>query len=271
MQPWNLVPARDLALPLHDRLLSLRRESDLLETLAQLGWWTVMRGYLKLCHGLRVYGRRRLPVRPPFVLVANHASHLDTLVLGSLLKEQWRNRTFPLAAGDMFFDSPRRALFAAGLLNALPLWRGQCTAHAVRELRQRLIDEECIYILFPEGTRSRDGCLNPFQPGLGMLVAETGVPVVPCYLHGTFDSLPPGRFCPRYRKVGFSIGKPLRFADVGNDRAGWTEIARRTEQRIRLLGSLTGTRPGWGVKPLQRSSARNPNGIPDRDAAQLPA
>jgi 1-acyl-sn-glycerol-3-phosphate acyltransferase len=102
MQPWKLVPARDLALPLHERLLSLRRESDLLESLAQLGWWTAVRGYLKLCHGLSVYGRRRLPLRPPFVLVANHTSHLDALVLGSLLKEQWRNRTFPLAAGDAF-------------------------------------------------------------------------------------------------------------------------------------------------------------------------
>jgi 1-acyl-sn-glycerol-3-phosphate acyltransferase len=113
---------------------------------------------------------------------------------------------------------------------------------AVRELRQRLTEEECIYILFPEGTRSRDGRMNPFQLGLGMLVAETAVPVVPCYLHGTFESLAAGRLGPRFHRIVARIGKPLRYASVINDRRGWREIAERTEKRIRLLGKLTRAR-----------------------------
>ena len=51
------------------------------------------------------------------------------------------------------------------------------------------MEQACGYILFPEGTRSRDGVIKEFKCGLGMLVAGTDVPVIPCYLQGTFKAL----------------------------------------------------------------------------------
>ena len=74
-----------------------------------------------------------------------------------------------------------------------------------------------------------------FKPGLGMLVAGTSVPVVPCHLEGTFEALPPHRKWPRFRKLTLRIGAPLFFSTVANERAGWEAIARATEAVVRGL------------------------------------
>ena len=115
------------------------------------------------------------------------------------------------------------------------MWRRNCAAQALRQLRQRLLEEPCAYILFPEGTRSRDGRMGRFKCGLGMLVAGTEVPVVPCHLRGTFAALPPHRRWPRFRRITLTFGAPLRFAGAANDRDGWEGVAASTEAAIRSL------------------------------------
>lgn len=246
MQDWKLEPARDLGLDLGDRLRSYRREAGLVESVAHLVWWNLVHGYLRLCHHLKVDGV--LPTEPPFVLIANHQSHLDALVLAAPLPARLRDRIFPIAAGDTFFSSGGKAIFAAGLLNALPMWRGKCVSHALQELRHRLVEEPCAYILFPEGTRSREGKLAPFKPGLGMLVAGTAVPVVPCYLDGTFEALPAHRSLPRFHPIVMRVGRPLVFAEVSNDRAGWVHIARQCEAAVQALS------PGKVSSPAERKN-----------------
>jgi 1-acyl-sn-glycerol-3-phosphate acyltransferase len=121
------------------------------------------------------------------------------------------------------------------MLNALPMWRKNCGPHALAELRRKLQEEKAIYIIFPEGGRSRNGLMMPFKHGLGMLVAETEVPVVPCGLIGTFEALPPGRKFPRPMAIKLIIGDPLQFASTANDRAGWSQIAASVESRVRGL------------------------------------
>jgi len=235
VEDWKLEPARDLGLPLAERLRSVRRESGLVESFAHRAWWLVIRSYLGLCHRLTILGREHVPNRPPFLLVANHSSHLDALVLAASMNGRLRDHVFPIAAGDTFFETPVLTAFAAYVLNALPLWRRNCGPHALAELRQRLVGEPCAFILFPEGTRSRDGRMATFKPGMGMIVAETAVPVVPCYLAGAFESLSADRRWPRWHKVTLSIGEPLVFESAKNDRAGWLEIARTTEAAVRQL------------------------------------
>ena len=132
-----------------------------------------------------------IPDEPPFVMIANHTSHLDALVLASVLPCRLCDRVFPVAAGDVFFNTSATSLFSATLLNALPMWRKNCGSHALKDLRRRLVDEPCGLILFPEGTRSRDGSLQAFKVGLGMLIAGTAVPVIPCHIDGAFQAFPP--------------------------------------------------------------------------------
>ena len=145
-------------------------------------WWSLVRGYLRTFHRLRVHGREHLPTEPPFVIVANHASHLDALCVGTSLPMKHGERTFPLAAGDLFFEKPTAAAISALAINALPVWRKKVGKKGLIDLRTRLIDDRCIYILFPEGTRRRGDEMGRFRPGIGMFVAGTEIPVVPCWI-----------------------------------------------------------------------------------------
>ncbi|MFO1058706.1 MAG: lysophospholipid acyltransferase family protein [Dongiaceae bacterium] len=244
MEPWQLRPAADHGLSLRQQLTSLRRESGLIGTCGHLAWQGWIRSYLRLYHRLAVSGRQLLPAAPPIVLVANHSSHLDALTLSAALPLRWCDRVFPIAAADTFFTGLPSAGFAVLALNALPLQRRRAGPAAIAELRRRLVEERAIYILFPEGTRSRDGRMAPFKPGLGPLIAGTDVPVVPCRLEGTFAALPPHRRWPRPGRLALTIGEPLRFAGTADDRAGWEEIAAATEAAVRGLGAEPPRRAG---------------------------
>lgn len=235
MDDWRYQPAGDLNLKPGESLRSLHREAGLVAGITQTAWRALVRTYLRGYHRLRVEGVEHLPARPPFVMIANHASHLDALVLASAMPWRLRRSVFPIAAGDVFFETPAVALFSAMMLNALPMWRKRCGSHAMQELRERLIEGPSIYILFPEGTRSRDGSMGKFKPGLGMIVAGSPVPVVPCHLEGAFAASPPGTRMPRPLPMRLRIGPPLTFAETGNDRAGWQEITARSEAAVAAL------------------------------------
>ncbi len=234
---WNLKPARDHGLSFRERLRSVRREAGLLEAGAQLIWWSFVRACLTVFHRLEIRGRDHVPRQPPFILVSNHASHLDAAVLASAVPFHLRIKVFPIAAGDTFFETPAVAAFSALVLNALPMWRRRCGPHVMQSLRERLLDEPCAYLVFPEGTRTRTGAMGGFRPGVGMLVAGTSVPVVPCNIQGSFEALPPRGIFPRFKKVRLTIGAAQVFADVADDRPGWESIALRLEASVRSLGS----------------------------------
>jgi 1-acyl-sn-glycerol-3-phosphate acyltransferase len=237
VEKWELKPARDLGMSSSTSLRSLQRENGLISTAMHLAWWSAVRGGLAVWHRLEIIGRQNIPAKPPFILVANHTSHLDALVLAAPLPWKLRDRIFPIAAGDVFFKTPIASACAAWLLNALPMWRKNCGPHALAQLRRRLLDEPSAYILFPEGSRSRDGQIATFKPGMGMLVAETDVPVVPCHLDGCFEALPPEKRWPRPRRIRLRIGEPMSFATTKNNREGWLHIAAAMEGRVRGLGA----------------------------------
>ena len=234
---WSYEPARDHGMSIGERARSLRRESGLIETGLHIGWWALVRAYLAAWHRIRIVGRGNLPRDAPFVIVANHSSHLDAVILAAPLAWRLRDSIFPIAAGDTFFETRLATAFAAFLLNALPLWRKKCGPHALAELRARLVSEKCGYIIFPEGTRSRDGGMSSFKPGLGMLVAASDVPVIPCHVEGAWRALPPGKRFPRPRRITVRVGEALRFDATPDDRRGWVEVAARAEEAVRRLGT----------------------------------
>jgi 1-acyl-sn-glycerol-3-phosphate acyltransferase len=235
---WKLRPARDLQQTGLARYRNPLREHGLVSSLLRLIWWSGVRLLLGILNRLEIRGRENLPRDGPFVLVANHESHLDALVLACALPLSLRDRMFPLAAGDVFFETPVVAAFAAHLLNALPVWRRNAGRHGLSELRQRLVEEQSVFILFPEGGRSRDGEMKPFKAGIGMLVAGTPIPVVPCYLDGPLEAFPPGSRFPRGHKVRVRIGRPRSFADVANNRAGWDQVGAVLEAEVKRLGGI---------------------------------
>lgn len=231
---FDLRPARDHGMKPEDRLRSLSRERGLGSLLLGRAWRAGLRGYLGLMHRLVVTGRENLP-EPPFVMIGNHCSHLDALTLAAVLRGDAARRAHALAAGDTFFSSTLSSVFAAYAVNALPVWRKKTRSGELATLRERLVADRLVYILFPEGTRARDGVMAGFQPGIGVLVADTAVPVVPCYLEGCHAAWPAHRRWPRPAPVRLSIGAPLTFADQPATRAGWEETARRCEAAVRAL------------------------------------
>ena len=235
MEPWSLKPAQDFGRPLGERLRSLHRESGFLGVLARVGWWLVVRGYLALYHRLSIEGRENLPRDAPFLLIANHSSHLDALTLAAALPMAMSGRVFALAAGDTFFTTLPSSFFAAIFMNALPIWRSQTRRDHLTTLRERLIEDRCIFVIFPEGTRSRDGTMSRFKPGLGALVAESDVPVVPCHIVGAHAAFPPQARLPRPKKLRLMIGQPLTFAHLANQPDSWREIAITSEAAVRGL------------------------------------
>ena len=237
MESWNLQPARDTGLTPSERFRSVRRESGLLESLAHHFSFTVLRIYLAVAHRFQIIGWQHLPAHGPFIVAANHCSHLDALCLVAALKPRHRERAFPIAAGDVFFQTKAVSVFSAIVLNALPMWRKNCGTHALADLRCKLEEEKCIYVIFPEGSRSRDGRMAHFKHGLGMLVAETQVPVVPSFIAGTFEALPPHRKIPHPARIKIAIGAPLEFAATPNNREGWSQIAQRLESSVRNLAT----------------------------------
>ena len=237
MEPWEFQPARDTGLTPSERFRSVRRESGLLESFTHHACFSLLRSYFAIAHRLTIIGREKLPLHGPFVLAANHCSHLDALALGAALIPRHRERAFPIAAGDVFFQSNVTSTFSAIMLNALPMWRKNCGPHALADLRRKLQDERAIFIIFPEGGRTRTGSMMPFKHGLGMLVAETNVPVVPCGLIGAFEALPPNRKVPRPVRIKLIIGEPLNFAATPNNREGWSQIARSLESSVHKLAA----------------------------------
>jgi len=240
MKDWTFEPARDLGLGLAQRLRSIGRENGLFESGVHLLFWTGVRAYLSLVHRLTLRGGEHLPHRPPFVLAANHSSHLDALALMASFSWPMRDRIFPIAAGDTFFESLPVAAFAAWALNALPVWRQQGTLEDLNDLRARLLGEPCAYIIFPEGTRSRTGEMARFRKGIGMLVAGADVPVIPCHLAGTYQALPPHQLLPVPRRITLTAGPQLHFGGVPNAVDGWSRIAGEVESAVRRLATPGG-------------------------------
>jgi 1-acyl-sn-glycerol-3-phosphate acyltransferase len=235
MEEWKLEPARDIGLPLNERLRSVRREQGLVDWSMHLMSLSAFRIALAVLHHLKIEGRENLPAAGPFVLVSNHSSHLDALVLTSALPWKLRPHVFPIAAGDTFFATPLTAAMSAFFLNAVPMWRKRAGSHSLIEMREKLVEEKCLYVVFPEGTRSRTGEMAAFKAGLGMMVAGTAVPVIPCRLWGAFEAWKPDQKFPRPKKIRLRIGQGMKFQSASNDREGWNAIARDTEQAVRDL------------------------------------
>ncbi len=231
---WSYSTASDIHLAGVGRLRSVRRENGLLSFLYQWGARVVTKSCLRFIAPLTC-DPLPLPERGSFVLVCNHSSHLDALLLTSALPGRYVGRVFCLAAADYFFNTRAKSVFSALWMNALPMRRAGGSRETIQSLRQRLLETESVLILFPEGTRSRSGELGTFRPGVGMLVAGTEVPVIACRLYGAHELHPPGQRFPRRGKVELLAGEQRTFESVPNQREGWEAVARQLEKAVAKL------------------------------------
>lgn len=187
-------------------------------------------GFLPLLHfelTPRVFGREALEnLEPPVLFAANHSSHIDAPLLLTSLPTQWRRRTATAAAADYFFDVWWRGIATALAFNAFPIERGGANRAG---LTQELLDQGWNLVVFPEGTRSRDGWVGKFRHGLARLAIENEIPVVPIGIRGAYQAMPRGKGWPYPGRppVTVRFGTPL-FAGEGEKSPWFTERIRKS-------------------------------------------
>jgi 1-acyl-sn-glycerol-3-phosphate acyltransferase len=167
------------------------------ETILQFGLAPLMDLYTRP----RVRGRDMFSRLPhPVIFVANHSSHLDTPTILRALPLRWRQRTAVAAAADYFYKKRAVASMVALIFNTVPLARhGGGVGNGSTEHVDRLIDQRWNLLMFPEGTRSRDGRLGKMRSGAAAIAQQHGIPIVPIFVKGTHEAMPPGQSWPRRR------------------------------------------------------------------------
>ena len=162
---------------------------------------------------LKVYNQEHLPAAGPYIIAANHASHLDggamISAVSAVLGLQEAQKMHILGARDYFFDTALKSWFFSTFLNLVPVEREETSLAGLRMVKSILLGGECV-LIFPEGTRSRTGQLQEFKPGVGLIALELGVPVVPAYIQGTHPAMPVGKAFPRRRGIGVFFAPGIR-------------------------------------------------------------
>jgi len=196
---------------------------------------------LTLTGGLRVYGTGALPAGP-CVIVANHQSHADTAALLAALPA--RRMPAVAAAADYWFGGGMRPWACRALCAAFPVRRtggGSADLAAAAALLAAGHD----VIVYPEGSRSRDGRTADFHRGAARLAAAAGVPLAPVAISGTATLLPPGGSArrPRRAAVRVLIGAPVGIAAPAGrpDTVGADPVTVATAQaRARVVALVAG-------------------------------
>ncbi len=187
--------------------------------------------FMTLFIGLRVRGREHLTRSEPFILIANHSSHLDTISLLSLFPLSRLRRIRPVAAADYFERNAFVSMFTKTLFNILPIARKNITPenNPLRRMRESIEAGDSL-LVFPEGTRGSGEQMGAFRSGVAHLIEKMpGVPIVPAYLVNMGRSLPKGEFIPVPFFCEIRIGAPRILAGSRQ------EITRALEAAVREL------------------------------------
>jgi 1-acyl-sn-glycerol-3-phosphate acyltransferase len=164
--------------------------------------WMICRAVFSTYFRWKVYEPGRVPRTGPAILAANHASLLDPPLVGAALK-----RDICYLARESLFRNP---VFGALLRswNVVPVDRDGGGAAGLRAIMDRLNEGNAV-ILFPEGTRTMDGALQPARSGIGLLAIKSSAPVVPIRVFGTFEAYGKEMRVPRPRPVAIKFGRPM--------------------------------------------------------------
>ena len=149
-------------------------------------------------------------LKPPAIFVSNHSSHLDTPSILRALPRPWRQHTATIAAADYFYQNRIIASLVTLSFATVPIERRGSVSKTAGDRIDRLFKDRWNVLLYPEGTRSRDGRLAALKPGAAFMAVANNVPIVPIHVSGTYEAMPVGRPWPRKHPVSVRFGSPLR-------------------------------------------------------------
>ena len=191
---------------------------------------------------LEVTGAAHIPSHAPFLVAANHASHLDVGLVKIALGEEGK-KLASLAARDYFFDNPWKRAWFGNFTNLVPIERRGSLKESL-QTAVRTLEYGYHLLIFPEGTRSPDGELQEFKPAIAYLSFAACADILPVYLSGTHEAMPKGAFAPdprKNKKLKVRIGPALSHAELRAATAGMPrsqahrEVTRRVREAIEAL------------------------------------
>ena len=178
---------------------------------------------------IRCRGREHVPATGGGLVLSNHQSHLDPVLIGLACDR----RLNYLARQTLFRFAPFRWLINS--LDAIPLDREGLGIGGIKETLKRLKREELV-LMFPEGTRTRDGEVGKLKPGFCALARRANVPLVPVAIEGAFNAWPRSQPLPLPAAIHIQFGAPLLPADIAplDD----TQLLAEVDRRIRACHTL---------------------------------
>lgn len=211
-----------------------------------MSWYSFLRALMTpFAHTvarLEVVGKEHIPPTGPFILVANHQSVLDPILVQVVCPRPLHTLTksTQFAGRFMGWVMPR--------VNAIPTRRYRIDPQAVRVVLRRLSAGEGVGI-YPEGERSWDATLQPFRRGTIRLLLKAGVPVIPCGVTGSYDVWPRWSRTIRRRSVRVEFGPALLWPAM-HQRTGRNEMLPEAAAQLRAtLEALTNNRPSAEAEP----------------------
>jgi 1-acyl-sn-glycerol-3-phosphate acyltransferase len=184
----------------------------------------------QLFFGFRIIHRERMIQIGPVILASNHQSFFDPPLAGNAC-----DRAIFFLAKKSLMEVPILG-WLLPKLNVIPV-NLEGDRSALKALIRILGAGECA-LVFPEGTRTPDGSLQPAQPGVGLVIAKTRAPVVPMRIFGAYDAWPIHGKIHLWRKITIVVGEPIHFSDadlVGDGRDLYTRLSQRVMDAIAAL------------------------------------
>jgi len=195
--------------------------------------WCVVRTLFRLS----VLGAENIPTTGPAVVVANHASYLDALVIAAALPARRARHTFWGGAVPILFQSWLSRLFCrAG--HVFPI--DERTPKTTLDIGGAILSRGDALVWFPEAWRTPTGELQAFRTGIGTLLTMHPVPVIPARIEGTFAALPRTRRWPRLRPLAVTFAPPVDVASLAREGLGATDemrIANALHDRVAALAN----------------------------------
>lgn len=186
---------------------------------------------------VKVFGKTNVPKKGGLLIMANHISALDSWLVGHIF---FPRRIFFPAKAELFKGAVARVFF--NLMGAFPVVRGRYNERVMRRIAE--ISQKGTILMHPEGTRSPDGRVGKGMRGIGKIIYESKVPVLPVYHIGIQHFLPKGAIFPRFfKKMEIIIGKPMNFEEERKKEASkelYAEISNKLMDNIRQLAENRG-------------------------------
>lgn len=211
MKNWDYENDQWTKLPYHLKHLPLfTRHFDMMSQFFRMLWaiflkFIAFRFYIRL----EVVGDLKLIVKnyPRLLVISNHGSHLDATSIAAAVPYRFWSHLYIAAAKDYFFTNPLFTFFSQHCLGAIPIDRKDRKGEAVQLCRNLLTNLDQIWlIIFPEGTRSKDGHIQNFKRGVSLFSESTNTPLLFVFLDGNIDLWPKGNFFSKPGKMKLHVG-----------------------------------------------------------------